>query len=67
MHFKDYINLVEMNIQEHVDYHEASQHSNWRATMESKIESIHNNKTWELTKLLVGLKVIQSGYSRSRK
>lgn len=56
-----------MNIQEHVDYHEASQHSNWRATMESKIESIHNNKTWELTKLLVGLKVIQSGYSRSRK
>jgi hypothetical protein len=36
MHFKDYINLVEMNIQEHVDYYEASQHSSWRATMELK-------------------------------
>jgi hypothetical protein len=35
--------------------------------MESKIESIHNNKTWELTEFPISLRVIQSGYSRSRK
>ncbi len=52
MHFKDYVNLVEMNIQEPIDYYEASQRSSWKAAMESKIESIHKNNTCELMKLL---------------
>jgi hypothetical protein len=52
VHFKDYVNLVEMNIQEPIDYYEASQRSSWKASMESKIESIHKNNTCELMKLL---------------
>jgi hypothetical protein len=37
MHFKDYVNLVGMNIQEPIDYYEASQLSSWRVTMESEL------------------------------
>jgi len=60
MHFKYYFNLAEVNIQELVNYYEASQHLGWRAIMESKIKLIHKNKTWQLTKLLGGKNPITS-------
>ncbi len=55
-----YINLVEMNIQEPIDYYEASQCLSWKAAMKSKIESIHKNKTCELMELLAGKNPITS-------
>ena len=57
--------LYPMGIEEPANYKQAIKDSNWKQAMRIEISSIEENKTWELTTLPPGQKVIglKSGYS----
>jgi len=52
------VNALLTVMEEPTCYQEAADDENWRAAMDSELQSIHKNKTWSLVKLPVGHKSI---------
>ncbi|KAK1433672.1 hypothetical protein QVD17_10587 [Tagetes erecta] len=52
------VNAIQENVEDPIDYEEASKVSKWRAAMDAEIKAINYNQTWELIELPAGAKCI---------